>query len=445
MIVLREEPRKFPSQSRSPFGRSAQGVQAASSRAPRKNLGQPGTLFMPAARMSTLVYVVDDQPEVLETVLLVLQSIDPAWRVEGFTSATAALAAVKTQPPDLVLSDHRMPEMPGGKLLEEVRVAAPNAVRIIMSGYVDLNALSAVISAHQYIAKPFAMLQVKDLIQHTFAARTRMERQGLQQMVTALRSLPSLPHIHYALLKALGNEHRSVDAVAQLVAQDAGLSGKLLQVANSPLFGRGSLVSSPFDAVLCLGTEMIKAVVLSQELFRHYGEIQCPEIDLPRLWNHCWQVAHLVQGICLERELPQAKADEAFLAGLLHEAGKLILIDNFPQQFHEACQAALQARAPLTPFLLRTFAATPAQLAAYLLELWGLPSAVIQAVASQEHPEDDPSGEFSLVTALYIADQVATRNSPPDSFAIPDWNAKCLQALGCEPELAVWQRFGPAV
>ena len=73
---------------------------------------------MPAARMSTLVYVVDDQPEVLETVLLVLQSIDPAWRVEGFTSATAALAAVKTQPPDLVLSDHRMPEMPGGKLLD---------------------------------------------------------------------------------------------------------------------------------------------------------------------------------------------------------------------------------------------------------------------------------------------------------------------------------------
>jgi len=395
--------------------------------------------------VTRLIYIVDDQPAVLEAVLLLLESIDPTWRVEGFTSAAAALAAVKTQPPDLVLSDHYMPEMQGSKLLEEVRVAAPNAVRIIMSGYVDINALSAVISAHQYISKPFDLLQIKDLIQRTFAARGRMEHQGLQELVTELRSLPSLPHIYYALLKELRDERHSVNAVAQLVAQDAGLSSKLLQVANSPLFGPGSLVSSPFDAVMCLGNDMIKAVVLSQEPFRHYAQIQCPEIDLPRLWDHCWQVAHLVRRICLERQLPQTNADEAFLAGLLHEAGKLILIDNFPQQFHEACQAALQARAPLTPFLLRTFAATPAQLAAYLLELWGLPSAVIQAVASQEHPEDDPSGEFSLVTALYIADQVATRNSPPDSFAIPDWNAKCLQALGCEPELAVWQRFGPAV
>jgi HD-like signal output (HDOD) protein len=395
--------------------------------------------------MTRLVYVVDDQSAVLEAVLLLLESIDPTWRVRAFTSPAAALAAVKTEPPDLVLSDQYMPEMQGSKLLEEVRVAAPNAVRIIMSGYVDINALSTVISAHQYIAKPFDMLQIKDLIQRTFAARARMEHQGLQEVVTALRSLPSLPHIYYSLLKELGSEGCSVDAIAQLVARDAGLSTKLLQLANSPLFGRGSLVSSPFEAVMCLGTEMIKAVVLSQEPFRRYEQIERPEIDVPRLWNHCWQVAHLVQRICLERELPQAKADEAFLAGILHEIGKLILLDNFPQPFHEACQAARQARAPLTPFLTSTFHAAPAQLAAYLLELWGLPSAVIQAVSCQEHPENEPSRQFSLATALYIADQVATRKSPPDSFAIPDWNAECLKALGCEPDLAVWQRFDAAV
>ena len=397
------------------------------------------------ARMSKLVYVVDDQPAVLEAVLLMLESIDPAWRVEGFTSAAAALAAVKAQPPDLVLSDHHMPEMQGSTLLEEVRVAAPNAVRIIMSGYVDVAALSAIISAHQYIAKPFSMLQIKELIQRTFAARARMEHQGLQELVTALRSLPSLPHVYFSLLKELGDERRSVDAIAQLVARDAGLSSKLLQVANSPLFGRGSLVSSPFDAVLCVGTEMIKAVMLSQEQFRHYGNIKCAEIDVPRLWDHCWEVAHLARRICLEKQLPQAKADEAFLAGILHEIGKFILLDNFPGQFQAACQAARQAGAPLTPFLLSTFHATPAQLAAYLLELWGLPSAVIQAVACQEHPENDPSGELSLAAALYIADQVATRRSPPDSFAIPDWNPECLKALGYESDFAVWQRISGAV
>ncbi len=386
-----------------------------------------------------LAYVVDDDPTVLEAVLLLLESIDPAWHVEGFTSATAALAAVKAQAPALVLSDQHMPEMSGSKLLEEVRVAAPGAVRIVMSGYVDVNALSAVVSAHQYIAKPFDLLQITELVQRTFSARQRMVNLGLQEMVTSLRSLPSLPHVYYSLLKELGDEQGSVDAITQLVAQDAGLSSKLLQVANSPLFGHGSLVSSPFEAVMCLGTEMVKAVVVSQEPFRHYGQLPCKDIDLPRLWNHCWQVATTIQRICLKQRLPQASVDEAFLAGILHETGKLVLIDNFPGQFRAACQAAREAKAPLTPFLIEQFRAAPSQLAAYLIELWGLPQTVVHAVASQDQPENDPGQEFSLATALYIADQVATRKCPPDSFAIPDWDGVRLAALGCEPDLAAWE------
>ncbi|MGA2867438.1 MAG: HDOD domain-containing protein, partial [Verrucomicrobiota bacterium] len=134
--------------------------------------------------------------------------------------------------------------------------------------------------------------------------------------------------------------------------------------------------------------------------------------------------------------------EEAFLAGILHELGKLILIDNFPREFQAAWQAALRAHSPLTPVLLRRLHATPAQLAAYLLELWGLPKAVILAVACQEGPEKDGSKEFSPATALYIADQVATRKWPPDSLAVADWNAEYLKAVGCESDLSVWQRFG---
>lgn len=346
----------------------------------------------------------------------------------------------------MVFSDHHMPGLAGSKLLEEVRIAAPKAVRIIMSGYVDLPALSTVISAHQYIAKPFNALEVKELIGRALTAQARMEHEGLREIVASLPSLPSLPRVYYSLVKALGNEHSSVDDIAQLVAKDAGLSSKLLQLANSPLFGRGSLVSSPDEAVLCLGTGMIKAVVLSQELFKHYSEVRSLEIEVPRLWNHCWQVAHLVQRICLKQELPQAQAEEAFLAGILHESGKLILLDNFPQQFQAACKAARQARSPLNPVLLRTFRASPAQLAAYLLELWGLPPSVIRAVACQERPENDGGPrQFSLTTALYIADQVATRKSPPDAFAIPDWDGAALEAVGCEADFSVWERFGAEV
>jgi HD-like signal output (HDOD) protein len=394
--------------------------------------------------MRKLVYIVDDEAAVVEAMVLLLESMDARWRVRGFTSPLAALAAVKSEAPDLVLADHEMLEMKGNELLEEVRAAAPQAVRIIISGCVDVQALSTVLSAHQYIAKPFEALQLKELIERTFAARARLEEQGLGALVTGLRSLPSLPHVYYLLLAELGNERRSVEAIAQLVAKDAGLSSKLLQLANSPMFGRGALVSGLLEAVMCLGTDMIKAVVLSQEVFRQYARVQSWEIDLPRLWTHCWQVAELAQGICLDQGLSQGQAEEAFLAGILHELGKLILIDNFPREFQAAWQAALRAHSPLTPVLLSSLHATPAQLAAYLLELWGLPKGVILAVAWHEGPENGGSKEFSPATALYIADQVATRKWPPDSLAVADWNAEYLKAVGCESDLSVWQRFGAA-
>ena len=80
-----------------------------------------------------------------------------------------------------------------------------------------------------------------------------------------------------------------------MVAEDPGLSLKVLHLANSSLFGTGSLITSPVDAVMCLGTDMIAAIVLSQSLFRHYASLQRPEMDLERVWTHSWETARLAQ------------------------------------------------------------------------------------------------------------------------------------------------------
>jgi len=99
--------------------------------------------------------VVDDQAAVLDTAVLILRSVDPDWEVSGFKGPFEALEAVKTRAPDLILSDQLMPGMLGSQFLEQVRILSPNAIRIIMSGYVALNKLTLITSAHQYLAKPF--------------------------------------------------------------------------------------------------------------------------------------------------------------------------------------------------------------------------------------------------------------------------------------------------
>jgi HD-like signal output (HDOD) protein len=384
--------------------------------------------------------VVDDQPSALRAVVLLMESLGPGWEVRGFDSPAEVLVALKAQEPDLVLTDFSMPDMMGSELLEVVREAAPNAVRMVMSGWVDINKLSGITSAHQYFTKPFDALRLKEVVRRTFAARETLHDDALRQLVVSLRSLPSLPHVYHTLLAKLADEDGSSEAIAGLVAQDAGLSSKLLHLANSPLFGRGNQVSDPFEAVLCLGTELIKAVVLSQELFKHYSGLKHTEIEIPRLWSHSWDVAELAQYIGLQTSGTRSLSEAAFLAGLLHEVGIVILIDNFPQPFQTACGAARKNRSPLTPELLRTFSAAAPQVGAYLLELWGLPANVISAVAYHEHPEQDGAAEFPLSAVLYTADQICLRKSPPHPFAVPEWNVDYLKGIGWWERVPAWQK-----
>jgi HD-like signal output (HDOD) protein len=389
--------------------------------------------------MKRCIYIVDDQLPVLETAVIILRSMDVQWEVAGFSDPLEALAAVKVRAPDLILSDQLMPGMQGSQLLEEVRKIAPAVIRVIMSGYVSLSKLTLITSAHQYMAKPFDIARLRDLVQRSFAAQERIVNKGLQSVATSLRSIPSLPQVHQSLLAELEDDHTASSTIARMVAEDAGLSIKVLQLANSPLFGQGYLITNPTDAVMCLGTEMIAAIVLSQSLFQHYETLSHADLDLPRIWSHCWETAYLGQQLCRYKGLQRRKAEEAFLAGLLHEAGRFILVDNFPGQFATACREARQAKTPLAPRLLENFQTTPAQLTAYLMELWGMPAEVVTALSYQDKPQDEPSGAFSLTSALYVADHIASRKAPPDDFGVEEWNMAYLQAIGCQDDIPRWE------
>jgi HD-like signal output (HDOD) protein len=391
--------------------------------------------------MKRSIYVVDDQAGVLDTAVMILRCIDPDWVVEGFKDPLEALLAVQARPPDLVLSDQLMPGMLGSQLLEEVRAVSPGTIRVIMSGFVALNKLTLITSAHQYLAKPFDSAKLRELIQRGFAARERIADPGLQTVIASLRSIPSLPQVHQSLLAELEDHRHGSSAIGRMVAADAGLSVKVLQLANSPLFGQGYLITSPIDAVLCLGTDLIAALVFSQSLFRHYEKLAHPELEVTRVWNHCWETAFLAQHICQEKQLPRKMAEEAFLAGLLHETGRLILIDNFPDRFQAACDAARQSKSPLAPRLREVFQTGTPQITAYLLELWGMPTPVVEAIAAQEKPDGFPPGVFCIAAALYLANGVANCICPPDDWAVEEWNKPYLESIGCADDVAVWEKL----
>ena len=115
-------------------------------------------------------------------------------------------------------------------------------------------------------------------------------------------------------------------------------------------------------------------------------------------------------------------------------------MDNFPDQYQGACEAARLAGSPLGPRLREVFEAAPCKISAYLLDLWGLPKSVVMSVSLLDHPEEEKAAEFTAASALYIADQISSRQTPPDPFPAEEWNVAYLRSIGCSEDLKQWTR-----
>jgi hypothetical protein len=72
------------------------------------------------------------------------------------------------------------------------------------------------------------------------------------------------------------------------------------------------------------------------------------------------------------------------------------------------------------------------------MELWGMPPNVVTAISLQDNPQQEPGGAFSLASALYVAEHIASRKSPADTFAAEEWNLAYLRSIGCEPDIPMW-------
>jgi hypothetical protein len=90
--------------------------------------------------------------------------------------------------------------------------------------------------------------------------------------------------------------------------------------------------------------------------------------------------------------------------------------------------------------LLGTFHTTVGELNAYLMELWGMPAEVVTALSFQDKPQEEPSGVFGLTSALYIANHIASSKAPPDDFGVEEWKTDYLQKIGCQEDVASWER-----
>ena len=348
--------------------------------------------------MKTILFV-DDDKNVLSGLRDLLRSHRREWEMTFVDSGEEALALLNERPFDVVVSDMRMPRMDGATLLQKTKDAHPRTVRIILSGQTDLEvAMKTVSIAHQFLAKPCEASQLEQVIRRACDLSQILNDDALQSVVGGIAKLPSAPRTYVELNALLSSGNASLQDVARVVEKDVAMCAKLLQLVNSAFFGLPRRITSAFEAASYLGTLMIRNLAVSMGAFSTF-ERSDPEITaaLEKLRHHSILAAHLARLMFKDKR----RAEDAFMAGMLHEIGRLILL-VYP---------GAAGGPPIRPALL----------GAYLLGLWGIPYPVVEAVAHYEDPAGLEHAEFELPDAVHIAHALAAEHlSVPGAEPPPD-------------------------
>ncbi len=394
--------------------------------------------------MKKRVLFVDDQPNVLAGLRRALRGLRHEWDMEFAEGGEAALQLLSQRPFDAVVSDMRMPGIDGTQLLERVKQEYPDTVRIVLSGQSDQAAIMRTVGpAHQYLTKPCQVETLKSTVARACALRDKFAQPALQRLVCQTSTLPSLPATFTKLMDELNAPEPSVRRVGELVSQDVAMTAKLMQLVNSSFFGLPHRVESPAHAAALLGLNLLKPLALSASIFSQYDN-RLKDFSLDALVDHSLAVSMLAQRIVNAQGKHKRMAEDALLAGLLHDVGQLVLADNLPLEYGETLRLARTQRKPLWEAEYETLGATHADIGGYLLGLWGCPNSIVEAVSFHHEPQHCAETKFSALTAVHVANVFDNEARTDSGLALAvECDNSYLGHLGVAGRLPAWRELVP--
>ncbi|MBN2717823.1 MAG: HDOD domain-containing protein [Deltaproteobacteria bacterium] len=381
------------------------------------------------------ILFVDDEPNVLQGLKRMLRPMRNEWEMAYAGGGEEALEMMSQSPFDVVVSDMRMPGMDGAQLLTEVTRRYPNTVRIVLSGQSEKEAIfKAIGKTHQYLSKPCNPEVLKQTVARACALRDLLSHDGLKSLVSQMDQMPSMPEIYLELVDELKEESPSLPLISRLISQDVAMTAKILQLVNSAFFGIRRRITTVDMAVNYLGLENVSSLVLAANVFSQFKSTTAIKgFSMESLWSHSGQVGRNAQTIVKLEELPKEEVDDAMTAGLLHDCGKLIFAANMPEQYNEVMQLMDRDGLSLAAAEEAVLGTTHSVIGAYLLGVWGLPDAIVEAVAFHHNPGICPASGCSALTAVHVADALSH-----GSGAKPMYDLNYLQECGLGDNIQKW-------
>jgi signal transduction histidine kinase/HD-like signal output (HDOD) protein len=232
--------------------------------------------------------------------------------------------------------------------------------------------------------------------------------------------LPAMPQILVRLIEHLQADDLGMPELAALISKDAGMTGKLLAVANSSAYQRHHRSVNLEQSLVALGTDMIKTLVISDSVFQTFNNFpHSGSTDLRAFWKNSLAGAVIAKEVARLVEYPHL--EEAYLAGLLHNVGRLALLATAPKEY--AYNFTARDDEDLCAVEQRTLQITHAEAGAWLIERWQLDSFLADAVLYHHEPSDRLESAHPLIRIVRLAHVLSSH--PQDEAAVREAAGLC--------------------
>lgn len=377
--------------------------------------------------MSAHILVLDNDETSLNAYREALAPKASSWTLSLTRNTEDAKILAAQQPPDIAVASFHHDNGHGIQALSEIVDIAPMAYAFVTAKDDETNLLTEALEGGcRYLPENCPPDRILSEFLQCLAIDSWLENPVAKTLLEQRPALHSPPSLYLKILDTLRSPYASVDDISAAISNDLSLSTKILETVNTSQYGFGKDFTKIPDAVATLGISCVTTLVLGAKVFDLAAQSSEHQALINELWYHSANVANAARNITRFETGDASLAEDAFSAGLLHDIGKLVLLETVPDEYIEAQRLAREKGIPAWLSETQFIGCDHAEAGAYLLARWGLPQELCEAAALHHKPSNSSQNAFSLLAAVHAANAIVRQRknaehpdaSPSQTFLI---------------------------
>lgn len=349
------------------------------------------------------ILCVDDEVEILRALNRVFILTD--YEIFTASSAEEAFIIMRDNEIDMIISDMRMPEVDGYKLLSQVKMLYPDIIRIMLSGYSDEKLIIKAVQENivkSYIFKPWENKSLLARVERIFKLHDDMKVKNIDKIVEKFHDIPTISKSYKSIKESI-EEDLDFDIIAELIERDSAITAKILRIANSAFYGINT--ADIKKAITYLGMNNIRDIVMSTSIFESFERNYKSKEIYKKIWKHSFLTNKIMD--YLYREVLKKPPSEIYItAGLMHNIGLIPFLQKFEKEMTLIFEDEYK-ESKLIELEEEKMGVNHRELGAYLLQWWGFPYPVVEATMYCTDIDNEYLENKEVIAILDIAREYA--------------------------------------